>query len=73
MEINDLVFVTFEKDNEVIQKVNDMLVEIGAYEPEAEPSDVEKVLNVALKGLNDVTYIIFGAKGFVDFELPKLK
>ena len=63
----------FEKDNEVIQKVNDMLVEIGVYEPEAEPSDVEKVLNVALKGLNDVTYIIFGAKGFVDFELPKLK
>ncbi len=63
----------FEKDNEIIDKVHDMLVEIGVYEPESEPSDVEKVLHVALKGLNDVTYIIFGAKGFVDFELPKLK
>ena len=63
----------FEKDNEILDRVNDMLVEIGVYEPEAEPSDAEKVLNTALKGLNDVVYIIFGAKGFVDFELPKMK
>lgn len=63
----------FEKDNEILDRVNDMLVEIGVYEPEAEPSDAEKVLNTAFKGLNDVVYIIFGAKGFVDFELPKLK
>jgi hypothetical protein len=49
-----------------MDKVNDMLVEIGVYEPEAEPSDAEKALNIALKGLNDVVYLIFGAKGFVD-------
>ena len=60
----------FEKDNEVIQKVNDMLVEIGVYEPEAEPEFIDTALNVALKGINDVVYLIFGAKGFADFRLP---
>lgn len=63
----------FEKDNEIIDKVHDMLVEIGVYEPETEPSDAEKVLNTGLKGLNDVVYLVFGAKGFFDFEIPKLK
>ena len=59
-----------ENDEAIMDKVNDMLVEIGVYEPEAEPSDAEKVLNIGLKGLNDVVYLIFGAKGFVDFEIP---
>ncbi len=56
----------FEKDNEIIEKVNDMLVEIGVYEPEAEPSTAENALNVVLKKLNDIVYLIFGAKGFFD-------
>ena len=63
----------FEKDNEIIEKVNDMLVEIGVYEPEAEPSTVDNILNTTLKGLNDVVYIMFGAKGFFDFDFSKLK
>lgn len=63
----------FDKDNEIIDNVHNMLVEIGVYEPDAEPSDAEKVLNVGLKGLNDVVYLVFGAKGFFDFELPKMK
>jgi hypothetical protein len=46
-----------------------MLVEIGVYEPETEPSDAEKVLNFGLKGLNDIVYLVFGAKGFVDFRI----
>ncbi|MBR5246467.1 MAG: hypothetical protein IKV25_03740 [Clostridia bacterium] len=57
----------FEKDNEVIEKVHDMLVEIGVYEPAAEPSEFDTILNTVLKGLNDVVYIMFGAKGFFDF------
>ncbi len=63
----------FDKDNEIIDNVHNMLVEIGVYEPDAEPSDAEKLLNVGLKGLNDVVYLVFGAKGFFDFELPKIK
>ena len=59
-----------ENDEAVMNKVRDMLVEIGVYEPESEPEPIDIALNVALKGLNDVVYLIFGAKGFVDFELP---
>ena len=62
-----------ESDEAVMDKVNAMLVEIGVYEPEAEPEFIDTALNVGLKGLNDVIYLIFGAKGFADFELPKLK
>ncbi len=58
-----------EKDNAIIEKVYDMLVEIGVYEPEAEPSTVDNILNFSLKGLNDVVYLVFGAKGFVDFRI----
>ena len=63
--VNDI-----EKDNAVLDKVYNMLVEIGVYEPEAEPEFIDTALNVALKGLNDVVYLIFGAKGFADFRLP---
>lgn len=59
-----------EKDEAVLDKVYNMLVEIGVYEPEAEPEFIDTALNVALKGLNDVVYLIFGAKGFADFRLP---
>ena len=59
-----------EKDEAVMDKVYNMLVEIGVYEPEAEPEFIDTALNVALKGLNDVVYLIFGAKGFADFRLP---
>ena len=58
-----------EKDNAVMDKVHDMLVEIGVYEPESEPSTMDNILNFSLKGLNDVVYLVFGAKGFVDFRI----
>ncbi len=56
----------FEKDNEIIEEVRDMLVEIGVYGPDAEPDGGEVFFNKLLKGLNDITYGIFGAKGFID-------
>lgn len=59
-----------EKDEAAMDKVYNMLVEIGVYEPEAEPEFIDTALNVALKGINDVVYLIFGAKGFADFRLP---
>ena len=62
-----------ENDEAVMDKVCDMLVEIGVYEPEAEPSTLDNVLNFGLKGLNDVVYLIFGAKGFVDFRIHVAK
>ena len=43
-----------------------MLVEIGVYEPDAEPDKTEVFFNKLLKGLNDITYKIVGAKGFID-------
>ena len=58
-----------ENDEAVMDKVHDMLVEIGVYEPEVEPSTMDNILNFGLKGLNDVVYLVFGAKGFVDFRI----
>ena len=58
-----------ENDEAVMNKVYNMLVEIGVYEPETEPEFIDTALNVGLKGLNDVINLVFGAKGFVDFEL----
>lgn len=56
----------FEKDNKIIEEVRDMLVEIGVYAPDAEPDGKEVFFGKLLKGLNDITYGIFGAKGFID-------
>ena len=63
----------FEKDNEIIEKVHNMLVEIGVYEPEPEPDVMDNVLNFALKGLNDFVYFVFGPKGFADFKFFRLR
>ncbi len=57
----------FEKDNELIEKVRNMLIKIGVYGPDAEPEKSEVILNEVLKGANDIVYKIFGAKGFLDF------
>lgn len=57
----------FEKDNELIEKVRNMLIKIGVYGPDAEPEKSEVILNKVLKGANDIVYKIFGAKGFFDF------
>ncbi len=62
-----------ESDEAVMDKVYEMLVEIGVYEPESEPGTIDKALNIGLKGLNDIIYLVFGAKGFLDFEVPTLK
>ena len=56
-----------EYDDAVLEEVHDMLVEIGVYEAESEPEFSEVLLNKILKGANDITYTIFGAKGFSDF------
>ncbi len=56
----------YEADNAILADVEAMLVEIGVYEAEAEPEAFDKILNGALKGANDITYKIFGAKGFLD-------
>ncbi len=55
-----------EYDDAVLAEVHDMLVEIGVYEAEEEPSFFDTALNKVLKGANDITYKIFGAKGFLD-------
>ena len=56
-----------EVDEPILQEVHDMLVEIGVYQAEEEPGFFDEALNKALKGANDITYKIFGAKGFLDF------
>ncbi len=56
-----------EKDNPVLEEVHAMLVEIGVYAADEEPGFFDKALNTVLKGANDITYKVFGAKGFLDF------
>lgn len=62
----------YEADNAILAEVEAMLVEIGVYEAEEAPGFFDKALNTGLKGLNDFTYMVFGAKGFFDF-LPSVK
>lgn len=57
----------YEADNAILDEVHDMLVEIGVYAAEEEPGFMDKALNTVLKGANDITYKVFGAKGFLDF------
>ena len=54
------------EDDPVVEDVYDMLVEIGVYEADEEPGFADKALNAVLKGTNDIIYLIFGAKGFLD-------
>ncbi len=56
-----------EKDDAVLAEVEAKLVEVGVYAPEEEPAFIDKALNAGLKGINDITYGIFGAKGYSDF------
>ena len=46
-----------------------MLKEIGVYAPDEEPEVFDTLLGSALKSANDITYKIFGAKGFLDIIL----
>ena len=55
-----------EVDDPYLVAVEDMMVEIGIYDAPTEPTTGDKVLNVALKTLNDAVYAIFGAKGFIN-------
>jgi len=57
----------YEADNAILNEVHDMLVEIGVYAADEEPGFMDKALNTVLKGANDITYKVFGAKGFLDF------
>ncbi len=56
-----------EVDDPYLAAVDSMLKEIGVYGADEEPSFGDKALNAILKGANDLTYKIFGAKGFLDF------
>lgn len=57
----------FQKDNELIEELRLMLIDIGIYGADKQDSAFDKVLNDTLKGANDITYKLFGAKGFLDF------
>ena len=53
-----------EKDDQKIQNLYDMMCDLGIYQKseESEPDFFTKLM----KGVNDKTYDIFGAKGYVD-------
>ena len=61
----------YEADNAIMDEVDAMLKDIGVYAQDEEPSKLDGVLNGALKGANDLTYKLFGAKGFLDFCTKK--
>lgn len=56
----------YDADNAILDEVHAVLVEIGVYSAEEEPGFFDKALNTVLKGANDITYKVFGAKGFLD-------
>ena len=57
----------FEADNALIERFYDMLVELGVYEKKEEKANrFEDFFTRTMKKTNDVTYGIFGAKGYLD-------
>ncbi len=55
-----------ESDDALLARFYSMLVDIGVYTAEPEPSKTDKILTEILKKNNDIIYKIFGAKGFGD-------
>ena len=60
------------KDDAILDEVKAKLTEVGVYTPDAEPGFMDKALNAGLKGLNDLTYLVFGPKGFFDFYFDNI-
>lgn len=61
----------YEADNALQAEFYQMLVELGIYEKrEEKDSRFEDFFTRTLKKGNDITYTLFGAKGFLDWELP---
>lgn len=60
----------YDADNAVIDEFYNVLVELGLRSAPSQPSGIETFFNNALKKGNDITYGIFGAKGFLDVTLP---
>ena len=60
------------KDDAILDEVKAKLTEIGVYTPDAEPGFMDKALNAGLKGLNDLTYMVFGPQGFLDFYFDNI-
>lgn len=56
-----------EKDDAVIENLRQALVELGLEEAEKPESKFMGFLTSAFSWGNDVTYKVFGAKGFLDF------
>ena len=55
-------------DDAVIENARQVLIKLGLEEPDRDetPSKWEAFVEKALKTLNDKTYAVFGAKGFID-------
>ena len=60
----------YDRDNLLIDEFYTMLVELGIKNAPSQPSGFEKFFGSALKKGNDLTYKVFGAKGFLDFAAP---
>ena len=59
-----------EADNALIDRFVQMLTEVGAYEDASNKHSVfYSYVTDALKNVNDLTYKVFGAKGFLDQPL----
>ena len=56
-----------EQDDAKIVALYRVLVDLGLESAPEEPGKAQKALNVFFAWGNDVTYRIFGAKGFLDF------
>lgn len=66
----DNTVLDYDKDNLLIENFYAMLVELGLKDAPSAPSGFKTFFNDLFKKGNDVTYKIFGAKGFLDFGTP---
>ncbi len=70
--MTNTVVINTEKEESLLEKFHDMLVEIGVYAADEEPSKFDEFLNNLLKKNNDVIYKLYGAKGYLDFGLDSV-
>lgn len=65
LDMKERVVADFDADKEVIDAFYDMIASLGIKEPRAEESEPSTITKI-FSAMNDATYKVFGAKGFVD-------
>lgn len=65
-EMMNRTIIDVEGDAATVERLYNALVLCGAYEAEEDTSTTDMILNTIAKAASDITYKIFGPKGFFD-------